>query len=68
MPGGVDGALDAGLVGMPALDAVRDKGAFVAVAAGAAPVPLRGTRVHNVWIHTEGRGWPSSPHSSTLAS
>ena len=21
---------------------------------GAAPVPLRGTRVHNVWIHTDG--------------
>ena len=39
---------------MPALDAVRDKGAFVAVAAGTAPVPLRGTRVHNVWIHTDG--------------
>jgi NADPH:quinone reductase-like Zn-dependent oxidoreductase len=38
----------------PALDAVRDKGAFVAVAAGAAPVPLRGTRVHNAWIHTDG--------------
>jgi hypothetical protein len=30
----MDGALDAGLVGMPALDAIRDKGAFVAVAAG----------------------------------
>ena len=54
VPAGVHGALDAGLVGMPALDAVRDKGAFVAVAAGAAPVPLRGTRVHNVWIHTDG--------------
>jgi NADPH:quinone reductase-like Zn-dependent oxidoreductase len=54
VPAGVHGALDAGLVGMPALDAVRDKGAFVAVSAGAAPVPLRGTRVHNVWIHTDG--------------
>jgi hypothetical protein len=54
VPAGVHGALDAGLVGMAALDAVRDKGAFVAVAAGAAPVPLRGTRVHNVWIHTDG--------------
>ena len=32
----------------------RDGGAFVAVAAGAAPVPLRGTRVHNVWIRTDG--------------
>ena len=54
VPAGVHGALDAGLAGMPALDAVRDQGAFVAVAAGAAPVPLRGTRVHNVWIHTDG--------------
>ena len=54
VPAGVHGALDAGLVGMPARDAVRDKGAFVAVAAGAAPVPLRGTRVHNVWIDTDG--------------
>jgi NADPH:quinone reductase-like Zn-dependent oxidoreductase len=54
VPGGVHGALDTGLAGMAALDAVRDKGAFVAVAAGAAPVPLRGTRVHNVWIHTDG--------------
>jgi NADPH:quinone reductase len=54
VPAGVHGALDAGLVGMPALDAVREKGAFVAVAAGAAPVPLRGTRVHNVWIHADG--------------
>ena len=43
-----------GYAGMPALDAVRDGGAFVAVAAGAAPVPLRGTRVHNVWIRTDG--------------
>jgi NADPH:quinone reductase-like Zn-dependent oxidoreductase len=51
---GVDGALDAAVVGMAALDAVRDKGSFVAVAAGAAPMPLRGTRVHNVWIRTDG--------------
>jgi NADPH2:quinone reductase len=54
IPAGVHGALDAGLAGMPAPDAVRDQGAFVAVAAGAAPVALRGTRVHNVWIHTDG--------------
>ena len=50
----VDAALDAALVGVSALDAVRDKGSFVAVAAGAAPAPLRGTRVHNVWIRTDG--------------
>src|SRR5437763_1578607 len=53
VPGGVDGALDAALIGMPALDAVRDGGAFVAVSAGAAPVPLRGTRVENVWIRPD---------------
>ena len=54
VPAGVDAALDAALVGVSALDAVRDKGSFVAVAAGAAPAPLRGTRVHNVWIRTDG--------------
>ena len=53
VPGGVDGALDAASVGMSALDAVRDGGSFVAVAANAAPTPLRGTRVHNVWIRTD---------------
>jgi NADPH2:quinone reductase len=54
VPAGVDGALDAAVVGVAALDAVRDQGSFVAVAAGAAPMPLRGTRVHNVWIRTDG--------------
>ncbi len=53
IPGGVDGALDAALIGISALDAVRDGGSFVSVAAGAAPTPLRGTRVHNVWIRTD---------------
>ena len=53
MPGGVDGALDAALVGVSALDAVRDGGSFIAVASGAAPTPLRGTRVKNVWIRTD---------------
>jgi NADPH:quinone reductase len=53
VPGGVDGALDAAIVGISALDGVRDSGTFVAVAAGAAPPPLRGTRVHNVWIRTD---------------
>jgi NADPH2:quinone reductase len=56
LPRGVDGALDAALVGMPALDAVRDGGSFVAVSAGAAPTPLRGTRVDNVWIRTDAPG------------
>jgi NADPH:quinone reductase len=54
VPGGVDGALDAAVIGVAALDAVRDGGTFVAVAAGSAPPPLRGTRVQNVWIRTDG--------------
>jgi NADPH:quinone reductase-like Zn-dependent oxidoreductase len=54
VPGGVDAALDAAIVGVAALDAVRAGGAFVAVAAGTAPPPLRGTRVHNVWIRSDG--------------
>jgi NADPH:quinone reductase len=53
VPGGVDGALDAAVTGISALDGVRDGGSFVAVAAGAAPTPLRGTRVHNVWTRTD---------------
>lgn len=52
--GGVDGAIDAAVVGIAALDAVRSGGSFVAVAAGAAPAPLRGIRVHNVWIRADG--------------
>ncbi|WP_214413240.1 NADP-dependent oxidoreductase [Sphaerisporangium fuscum] len=55
VPGGVDGALDAAVVGNHARDAVRGAGAFVAVVGGAAPVPLRGIRVENVWIRADGR-------------
>jgi NADPH:quinone reductase len=51
---GADGALDAAVIGVASLDAVRDGGSLVAVASGAAPPPLRGTRVHNVWIRTDG--------------
>jgi NADPH2:quinone reductase len=64
LPGGVDGVLDAALIGMPALEAVRDGGSFVAVSAGAAPAPLRGTRVHNVWIQTDA---PALAELSALA-
>ncbi|MQY05449.1 NADP-dependent oxidoreductase [Actinomadura macrotermitis] len=53
VPGGVDGALDAAMLGAAALDAVRSGGAFVAVNAGAAPVGLRGVRVANVWIRAD---------------
>jgi NADPH:quinone reductase-like Zn-dependent oxidoreductase len=55
VPGGVDGALDAAVLGVPALDAVRGGGAFVAVVAGGAPAfPLRGTRIDQVWIRADG--------------
>ncbi|MGW5721670.1 NADP-dependent oxidoreductase [Amycolatopsis sp. NPDC003865] len=54
VPGGVDAALDTALLGLDALDAVRGGGEFVAFAAGAAPIPLRGIRVRNVWIRADG--------------
>ncbi|GIH98051.1 NADP-dependent oxidoreductase [Planobispora takensis] len=54
VPGGVDGAIDAAVLGLPALAAVRGGGSFVAVIGGAAPVPLRGIRVVNVWVRADG--------------
>lgn len=54
VPDGVDAVLDAALLGLDALDAVRGGGEFVAFAAGAAPIPLRGIRVRNVWIRADG--------------
>ena len=53
-PGGADAALDAAVIGIPALDAVRNQGRFAAVAAGAAPPALRGIDVRNVWIRADG--------------
>ncbi|MGW1844580.1 NADP-dependent oxidoreductase [Streptomyces sp. NPDC001966] len=50
VPGGVDAALDAAVVGIPALGAVRNRGAFVSVVGGAAPVALRGITVTEQWI------------------
>ncbi|MFE5482141.1 NADP-dependent oxidoreductase [Streptomyces sp. NPDC056527] len=55
VPGGVAGAVDAAVLGATALDGVRSGGAFAALVAGGAPVPLRGTRVHQVWIRADGR-------------
>ncbi|GAA3029844.1 NADP-dependent oxidoreductase [Kitasatospora albolonga] len=54
VPGGVDGALDAALLGVEALGAVRNRGAFVALSAGRAPVALRGIRVAQVWVAADG--------------
>jgi NADPH:quinone reductase-like Zn-dependent oxidoreductase len=55
VPGGVDGVLDAAVLGVRALDALRGGGTFVSVIAGAMPPPLRGTRVVNVWVRADGR-------------
>ncbi|MEV6930637.1 NADP-dependent oxidoreductase [Dactylosporangium sp. NPDC051485] len=60
-PGGVDAAVDVASLGIRALDAVRGAGAFVSVLSGAAPPPLRGIRVANVWIRADG------PRLATLA-
>lgn len=54
VPGGVDGAIDAAALGVEALDAVRNQGAFAAVVGGAEPVGLRGIRVVNTWIRADG--------------
>ncbi|GAA3011914.1 NADP-dependent oxidoreductase [Streptosporangium longisporum] len=54
VPGGVDAALDAAVVGAAALDAVRSGGTFAALVAGGAPAPLRGIRVFNHWIRADG--------------
>jgi NADPH:quinone reductase len=55
VPGGVDGVLDAAILGIRALDAVRNGGKFIAVVSGVAPPPLRGTDVRNVWVRADGR-------------
>lgn len=53
VPGGVDAAFDAAVLGYPALDAVRAGGSYASFA-GAGPSPLRGIRVIPVYIHADG--------------
>jgi NADPH:quinone reductase len=53
VPGGADAVFDAAVLGYPALDAVRARGAFAAFV-GAGPVPVRGIRVVPVNIHADG--------------
>ncbi|MGI5353169.1 NADP-dependent oxidoreductase [Streptomyces sp. CA-250714] len=62
VPGGVDGALDAAVLGIRALGAVRNRGSFASVIGGAAPVPLRGIEVSDVWVAADGAAlaWLSS--------
>ena len=57
---GLDGAVDAAVLGTVALDAVRGGGAFAALVSGGAPAPLRGTSM----CFTPGSG-PTAPASPT---
>jgi NADPH:quinone reductase-like Zn-dependent oxidoreductase len=54
VPGGVDGVVDAALVGVAAQEAVRNGGAFAHLVATPAPVPLRDIRVHTVVVSADG--------------
>jgi len=53
-PGGVDGVLDAAVVGPALLGAVRDGGAFVAVIDPALPTPKRDVRTAKVSVRGDG--------------
>lgn len=53
VPGGVDAAIDPALVGAAALAAVRDGGAFLALADPAEPAPVRGIRVGTAHAHAD---------------
>ena len=54
VPGGMDGAIDAAVLGAAAFDAVRGGGAFAALVAGGTPAPQRGTTVFHTWIRADG--------------
>ncbi|MBB4892420.1 NADPH:quinone reductase-like Zn-dependent oxidoreductase [Streptomyces olivoverticillatus] len=56
VPQGVDAVADAAVTGVRALGAVRNRGAFVSVVAGAAPFPLRGISVTEHWVAADGAG------------
>ncbi|MFI9718818.1 NADP-dependent oxidoreductase [Streptomyces sp. NPDC052396] len=56
VPGGVDAVLDAAVLGVAVLGALRNRGAFASVVAGGAPLPLRGTTVTEVWVAADPAG------------
>ncbi|QUW84894.1 zinc-binding dehydrogenase [Streptomyces mirabilis] len=53
-PGGVDGVLDAAILGAAALEWVRDGGVFVGVIPGAHPASVRGVRTDSVEVSADG--------------
>lgn len=54
VPGGVDGATDAAVIGAPALEAVRNRGRYINFVTGRDPAPLRGTDVRTQFIYANG--------------
>jgi NADPH:quinone reductase-like Zn-dependent oxidoreductase len=51
---GVDGVLDAAILGAAALEWVRDGGVFVGVIPGAHPASVRGVRTDSVEVRADG--------------
>lgn len=54
VPGGVDAVIDTAVVGVPAHEALRGGGTFVALVAPFAPPPLRATRVLVAEVFADG--------------
>ncbi|MDT9699387.1 NADP-dependent oxidoreductase [Streptomyces sp. P17] len=52
--GGFDAVLDAAVLGAPALERVRDGGAYVGVIPGASPAPERGVRTSEIEVSADG--------------
>ncbi|MEU7855771.1 NADP-dependent oxidoreductase [Nonomuraea sp. NPDC049141] len=53
VPGGVDAVVDAAVLGLGALDAVRDGGTYVSLTPGVTVIPLRGTDVASVFFRAD---------------
>ncbi|MEU9988905.1 NADP-dependent oxidoreductase [Streptomyces sp. NPDC048045] len=53
-PKSVDAVLDAAMLGEPALEWVRDGGAFVSAQPGRQPAPVRGVRTEAVMVRADG--------------
>jgi NADPH:quinone reductase-like Zn-dependent oxidoreductase len=51
LPSGVDGVVDAAVLGVGAQESVRDRGVHAHVVAGPPPTPLRGITVHPIFAH-----------------
>lgn len=56
VPAGVDGVVDAAVLGIGAQEPVRNGGVHAHVVAVGAPTPLRGISVHPIFVHAERAG------------